>query len=306
MRMKTTTLLAALVIASAQLTPAAPLSQSTITEIIKEVSLLPPSGTALPVKLNDLVKAPDRVRTGAESRTELTAADNTITRVGANTVFSFEGQGRVLNLERGSLLFHSPKGAGGGTIKSGGASAAILGTTIIVAATADGGFKLIVLEGRAKATLPNGKSIKLKAGQMVYVLPGGKGFSQVLDINLGKLVDGSFLVTGFDSDLPSLDEIREAVRRQNKEIAKGRAKDIGITADEFARKQKIGNGLDALDNNTYSTFPLPLFRSQGRPTVEEQLILLEAERINSLPSGSLPPLPPTDLTPLLQEPPPSF
>jgi len=200
--MKTKTLLVALALAAAPLIHAAPLSESTVTEIIKDVNLLPTgTATASPAKMNDLVKAPDRVRTGAESRTELTAPDNTITRIGANTVFSFESAGRVLNLESGSLLFHSPKGAGGGTIKSGGASAAVLGTTIIAAATVDGGFKVIVLEGNAKVTLPNGKSMTLKAGQMVYVLPGGVGFSGVLNINLGKLVAGSLLLNGFSHSL---------------------------------------------------------------------------------------------------------
>ena len=73
--------------------------------------------------------------------------DKTITRVGANTVFSFEGKDRSVNLESGSLLFHSPKGKGGGTIKSGGASAAVLGTTLIVSSVAGGGFKVVLLEG---------------------------------------------------------------------------------------------------------------------------------------------------------------
>ena len=135
--MKTITLLSAVLAGCLQLADAAPLTESTVTEIIKEVNLLPAgAAAATQAKLKDVVKAPDRVRTGAESRTELTAPDNTITRIGANTVFSFEAKDRVLNLEKGSLLFHSPKGAGGGTIKSGGASAAVLGTTLMVAATA--------------------------------------------------------------------------------------------------------------------------------------------------------------------------
>src|SRR5436305_3006192 len=149
--MKTTILLCAFVPLWWASAHGAALTESKVTEVIKEVNLLPASTTTpAPAKLNDLVKAPDRVRTGAESRTELTAPDNTITRIGANTVFSFENQGRTLDLEQGSVLFHSPKGKGGGKIKSGGASAAVLGTTLIVASTVNGGFKVIVLEGRAQ------------------------------------------------------------------------------------------------------------------------------------------------------------
>ncbi len=138
---------------------AAPLTESTFTEIIRDVNTLTTAGNPAAAKVNDVLKAPDRVRTGPESRAELTAADNTLTRVGANTVFSFSDSGRTLNLEQGSLLFHSPKGKGGGTIKSGGVSAAVLGTTLMVSATTDGGFKVILLEGKGSVTLANGKSV---------------------------------------------------------------------------------------------------------------------------------------------------
>jgi hypothetical protein len=250
--MKTIILLCAVVAWCSQSLNAAPLRESTVTEIIKDVNLLPATVRgAVPAKLNEIVKAPDRVRTGAESRTELTAPDNTITRIGANTVFSFENQGRVLNLESGSLLFHSPKGAGGGTIKSGGASAAVLGTTLMVAATANGGFKVIVLEGRGRVTLPNGRRVNLRAGQMAFVLPTGVGFGNVLDINLGKLVAGSLLVNGFSRPLPSQFLINGAVEKQNYYLARGRAVDTGISADEFANNPKVANGLSALDHNSY-------------------------------------------------------
>jgi FecR protein len=251
--MKTTTVLAAVLAASLPWVHAAPLTESTVTEIVKEVNVLPPgAATPAPAKLNALVKAPERVRTGAESRTELTAPDRTITRIGANTVFSFETTGRVINLERGSILFHSPKGTGGGTIKSGGASAAILGTTLIVAATADGGFKVIVLEGRGRVTLPNGRSANLEAGQMVFVLPAGAGFRPVLNINLGRLVAGSLLVKGFSRELPSVELINAAVKRQNARIERGRAIDTGISAEEFAAESSTRRyGLNAIDNNSY-------------------------------------------------------
>jgi hypothetical protein len=259
--MKTITLLGAVLAGCLQWTDAAPLTESTVTEIIKEVNLLPAGAAAASqAKLRDVVKAPDRVRTGAESRTELTAPDNTITRIGANTVFSFDAKDRVLNLEKGSLLFHSPKGAGGGTIKSGGASAAVLGTTLIAAATANGGFKVILLEGQGRVTLPNGRRVNLNAGQMVFVLPGG-GFSDVLDINLAKLVAGSLLVKGFSHELPSVARINSTIQKQNYRLSKGRAVDTGLSADEFAASSKPRNGVNALDQNSYKTAVHPALSS---------------------------------------------
>jgi hypothetical protein len=227
---------------------AAPLTESTFTEIIREANTLNPAGNATAAKLNDVLKSPDRVRTGPESRAELTAADNTITRVGANTVFSFSDSGRTLNLEQGNLLFHSPKGNGGGTIKSGGVSAAVLGTTLIVSATVDGGFKVILLEGSGLVTLANGKTVKLKAGQLVFIAPGGTEFSSVMNINLKKLVAGSLLVNGFAHPLPSAPLIEDAVKKQNSLIASGAARETGGTAE---------NGLGSVDHSAYQTAARP-------------------------------------------------
>ncbi len=243
---------------------AAPLTENTFTEIIREVNTLSTAGNPTTAKLNDLLKSPDRVRTGPESRAELTAADNTITRVGANTVFSFSDSGRTLNLEQGNLLFHSPRGKGGGTIKSGGAAAAVLGTTLMVSATADGGFKVILLEGKGKITLPNGDSVTLNAGQEVFVLPGG-GFSQVFDINLDKLVQHSQLVKGFSHELSSLPLILAAIQGQNAAILSGNATDTGAPPEFFIPPPGPGNGLNALDPGSYhSACPPPLTLDQYR------------------------------------------
>ena len=236
---------------------AAPLTESTFTEIVRDVNTLSAAGNAAPAQANDVLKAPDRVRTGLASRAELTAPDNTITRVGANTIFSFADSRRTVNLEQGSLLFHAPQGIGGGTIKSGGAAAAVLGTTLIVSATTAGGFKVILLEGKGKITLPNGKYVTLKAGQLVFVLPGGKTLSSVLDINLAKLVAGSQLVTGFAHPLSSLGLIQKAIDNQNSQLASGDATDTGVPADHFTGLQSPGDGLNAIDPGTYQNAAHP-------------------------------------------------
>lgn len=229
--------------------PAAALKESTFTQVLNDVSVLSaPARNAKAARVNDLVQAPEIVRTGAKSRAELKAPDQTLTRVGANSVFSFEGDGRNLKLEQGSLLFHSPKGKGGGTIKTGGASAAVLGTTVIVACTLDGGFKTILLEGRGRVTLPSGRSVELKAGQLVFVLPGGLEFGPILNINLGKLVAGSNLVRGFPNDLPSAQEIERAIAAQDRQMASGRAEDTNYLVGNSATRDDV-KVIDPLTQN---------------------------------------------------------
>jgi hypothetical protein len=254
---------------------AEPLTQSTFTEIVKEVNVVAAATKAAqPAAVHDLVKAPDLVRTGPESRAELTAPDQSITRVGANTVFSFEPTGRNLNLEKGSVLFHSPAGKGGGSIRSGGAAAAVLGTTLIVSSTGSGGFKVILLEGKGKVTLPNGKSVTLTAGQLVFVLPGQTDFGPVLDINLGKLVDGSQLVNGFSNPLASLPLIRQAVKKQDQRLAAGRLQDTGLSPENFGKKHQptrvAGNGINSIDKPSYQS-------SVGNLVTVVQLDLLQQQ-----------------------------
>src|ERR1039458_6508102 len=164
--MKKRFLLAGLVLGGSLAVQAMSLTESTFTEVIKDVNVVSQATKAAqPARVKDIVKAPDLVRPGPDSRAELTAPDQTITRIGANAVFSFEPAGRKIDLQQGSILFHSPSGKGGGSIRSGGAAAAVLGTTIIAVATPNGGFKIIVLEGKGKATLPNGKTAHLTERQ---------------------------------------------------------------------------------------------------------------------------------------------
>jgi hypothetical protein len=206
---------------------AADLRESTLVQVVNEVKVAPPQAGEKDAKVNDTVRAPDKIRTGVKSRAELKAADNTLTRIGQNTIFSFEQSGRVLNLEKGSVLFHSPAGRGGGTIKSAGASAAVLGTTLIVAATQDGGFKCILLEGKGAITLPNGKTQRLEAGDMVYVPAGAQDFGGVTKIDLARLVEGSQLVNGFTDLLPTIADIRNEIAKQRIAIISGNYEETG-------------------------------------------------------------------------------
>src|ERR1700683_5257979 len=88
--MKTSTLIALLTMVFATQLRAEPLTQGSFTELVRNVNVLvQPAKPAEPAKLNEIFRSPNLVRTGPNSRAELTAPDDTITRVGANTIFSF-------------------------------------------------------------------------------------------------------------------------------------------------------------------------------------------------------------------------
>jgi len=233
-----------LVIGSLTARAAAPLTESVFTEIINDAKVVTATTqAATPAKTNELFKAPDRVRTGPASRVELTAADHTITRIGANTVFTFEPTGRSIYLEKGSILFHTPAGQGGGSIKHGGASAAVLGTTIIGAILGDGSFKIMVLEGQCVVTLRDGATLTLNAGEFVVIPPDGNSFGQgTQKFNIGELVARLSLIQGFSNPLPSLPLINDAIAQQNAAIANG-------TAGPFAPFGVAALGFDLTGGN---------------------------------------------------------
>ncbi len=211
-----------LICGSLKVTAGLPLTESRFTEIIQEANVIAASSKSVtPAQPNGLFKSPDLVRTGQISRVELTASDQTITRVGANTTFTFAPTGREIQLKQGSVLFHSPAGAGGGAIKNRGSSAAVLGTTLIGAVLPDGRFKVLDLEGRVKVTLINGDTITLKPGQMIIISADGNKMSDVMNFSLADLVPRLQLVAGFSKTLSSWSLIEAAIQAQNAQIASG-------------------------------------------------------------------------------------
>ncbi|MFN7140850.1 MAG: hypothetical protein ACK4UN_16060, partial [Limisphaerales bacterium] len=79
------------------------------TEVINDVRVQETTGESRRVTPNQTYLERDVIRTGVASRTELRAADQSITRIGASTICSFDRSARIVHLEQGSLLFQSAK-----------------------------------------------------------------------------------------------------------------------------------------------------------------------------------------------------
>lgn len=202
---------------------AASIDQATLTEVVNNVNIIEPaSKKTSAAKVKQLFIAPNVMRTGPDSRAEMISPDQTVTRVGQSTLFSFEPNSREIELQRGSILFQSPSGKGGGNIRTSAASAAVLGTTLIVTTTKNGGFKVLLVEGKGRVKGADGSVRLLKSGQMVYALPGGK-LSNAFEFRLSQQVSASRLVGGFKRNLPSVAKIEAAINKQEKEIAQGKA-----------------------------------------------------------------------------------
>lgn len=152
-----------------------PLAKSVFKQVLNNVSVVDAQTLVeSPAQEGDVFLSPNLVKTGRKSRAQLVADDGTITRVGSNTIFSFDENSRTVNLRQGNILFNSPKGKGGGKIVTASASATVLGTTLAVSATPNGGFKCMCLEGQVQIQFPNGVTQNLNAGQMTFVMPSAQ------------------------------------------------------------------------------------------------------------------------------------
>ena len=103
------------------------LKEAKVTQVIQDVRVRPSNASARPAAVNDDVRQGTAVQTGVQSRSELTFKDQTITRLGEQTIFSV-GQGpRTIDLGSGQFLLYSPKKVGGAKVKMGSVTAAITG-----------------------------------------------------------------------------------------------------------------------------------------------------------------------------------
>ena len=240
-----------------------PLEESVVIETVGDVRRIPKNGPQEPAAKGMNLHWPDWVETGRPARAELEAPDGSITRLGAKTTFAFDHATRSMKLERGSVLFHSPTGKGGGKLASPSASASVLGTTIIAAATPDGGFKLLVLEGRAQVDFASGARLRLEAGQLTFVLPSGGGAGSpgpVLNFDLAQQVKASQLVHGFARPLPSQAKIEQAVEGQRRLVGSGQFITTGFLVFTATSDTQV-NGIEAsgpdADNNLSGEFTAP-------------------------------------------------
>ena len=200
-------------IAGLNVVAGAQLKEAKVTQVIKEVQLLPSQAAPRPAAINDTIRNGTAVRTGLESRSELTFPDLTIARLGANTIFSFNEGTRDLDLKNGAILLRVPKGAGGAKINTAAVTAAITGTTVIMEYHTGGSIKAVGLEGTFRICLKKqvGECVLVHAGEMIILRADATHMPDPVHVDLKELLKTSLLITGFPP-LPSEYLIAEAVQ----------------------------------------------------------------------------------------------
>lgn len=179
---------------------AATREEARLTQVSKDVQLVDPNDAVRPATVNDTVGEKTVVRTGVDSRAELTFPDQTIVRLAANTALSFKDGTRNLNLSEGAVLVQAPKKAKRAKVQGGSVSAAIKGTTVMFEYH-PGVCKFLVLEGTGRLYRPGhlGDSVLVGPGQMVIGNPSS-ALSDPVDFDIARFLKTSRFIV----DLPPL------------------------------------------------------------------------------------------------------
>jgi len=218
---------------------------------------------AAPAKMSEKVGENSKVTTAAASMAELTFGDSSITRIGANSVFSFQSKERLVKLDKGTALIHATPGNGGATVDCGGVTAAVSGSTFMASRSATGGAVFVLLEssGSLKVTTPGGQTAVIMPGQAASTGTGAKSAIQVFDVDVKKVMDTTPLVQGFKKELPSQAEINVVSEKQQSMIREGKIEVLGVEVVATGQdgdllvgapreRPEPGAGGDGLDINT--------------------------------------------------------
>ncbi len=209
------TLLIAIVLATAS--QAAALREAQFTRVINDVKKLPDQAPSQAAAVGDTISGKTAVSTGAKSRAELKFGDGTLTRLGANSIFSLDQGSRTIDLQQGTILLQVPKQMGGARVRTAAITAAVTGTTILVEYQPNGYVKVIVLEGSLDL-FRNDKPSEFRTlgpGDMVLMKPDGKNIPEPVQVDLERLKQSSKLTNESEfQPLGNANQMQQAQQQQ--------------------------------------------------------------------------------------------
>jgi hypothetical protein len=283
---------------------AAEFKEAEITTIKNMVEHDPGTGSA-PAKVSEKIQEKSKVSTAAASMAELTFADSSITRMGANTQFSFQSKERLVKLEQGSVLVNTPPGKGGAVVDCGGVTGAVSGTTFLASRDASGGVMFVMLEGSGtlKVTVPNGGGgtvvKEIRPGQAASVgsatvktaekanaggpppapepesgspRPAAKAEAiQVFDVDVKKIVETAPLIREFKTELPSMKKIEKTIEVQQAAVKEGRMEKLEVEVVAVKEDGDVLVGSPRIDEKDMRIVNRREERPGGKPQTGDNL-----------------------------------
>lgn len=153
--------------------------------------------------LNDKIESDAQVGTGEQSMVELSLDDKSITRIGANALFSFVKQERLVKCDKGTFLVSKDPETETITVTTGSVTAAVNGSTVMFDVK-DDATHIAVAETTTGVVVTdkNGKSMTLQSGEGISATPNGMTSSTPRSVDVKDLTSSSPLFT--EKGLPPL------------------------------------------------------------------------------------------------------
>src|ERR1700730_1316618 len=232
--------LAVCFLAAGQLSNGAPLRSARVSAVIRDVRLLPSNAVPRPAAINDNIGLGTAVRTGTESRAELTFADLTVTRLGQNTIFSFNEAARELNVTKGAILVEVPSKAPAAKISTAGVTAGVMGGTALFATGPPTKFMMLEGIGTFYPTGHPERTVTVHPGEMVMMTADGR-IPQPTKFNVQLVLQTSHLIVDFPA-LANLPLILQVINQQLAEQSAG-------TVNPLPSKDSLVDVIDVLSQN---------------------------------------------------------
>jgi FecR protein len=232
--------LAVFFLAAGQLSNGAPLRSARVSAVIHDVRLLPSNAAPRPAAVNENVGLGTAVRTGTESRAELTFTDLTVTRLGENTIFSFNEAARELNVTKGAILVEVPPKASAAKITTAGVTAGVMGATALFATGPPTKFMMLEGIGTFYPTGHPERAVAVHAGEMVMMTADGH-ITQPTKFNVQLVLQTSHLIVDFPA-LANLPLILQVINQQLAEQSAG-------TANPIPSKDSVVDVIDVVSQN---------------------------------------------------------
>ena len=153
--------------------------------------------------LNDKIESNTQVGTGEQSMCELSLDDKSVTRIGANAIFSFTEKERLVKCDKGTFLVSKDPETETITVTTGSVTAAISGSTVVLDVKDDATHIAVAETTKGViVTDKNGKSMTLQSGEGISATSNGMTSSSPKSVDVKDLTSSSPLFT--EKGLPPL------------------------------------------------------------------------------------------------------
>ena len=156
-------------------------------------------------------------------------------RFGSDTRFMISE--KAIELSEGSIMIRSRKISNSTTLFGPESKIQINGAgCFLVEVETNGGLKAVTILGRLDLMdLNSGESLELLPGELVFLMPGDRGFAEKVSVNLNRLIESSYLVSGFPNNNSFISSLASVASAQSNSIGVVYGAEVGDAkkADSF-------------------------------------------------------------------------